>query len=122
LFRLRYGGSAHSFGFAVYSHASERYQDAVLLTGRHTGTPQEALDTACTLYPRRPRARTRTPTPDELTGPPTKEEYADFGNGIWGVLKMARPAGGFHLKSDGGTTVKYLNDRWAQHGGQLPWR
>jgi hypothetical protein len=50
LFRLRYGGSAHSFGFAIYSHASERYQDAVLITGRHTGTPQEALDTACTLY------------------------------------------------------------------------
>jgi hypothetical protein len=52
----------------------------------------------------------------------TKEEYADFGNGIWGVLKMARPEGGFHLKSDGGTTVKYLNDRSAQHGGQLPWQ
>jgi ABC-type tungstate transport system permease subunit len=52
----------------------------------------------------------------------TKEEYADFGNGIWGVLKMARPAGGFHLKSDGGTMVAYLNDRWARHGGQLPWR
>ena len=50
LFRLRYGGSAHSFGFALYSHASERYEDAVLLTGRHTGTPQEALDTTCTLY------------------------------------------------------------------------
>jgi hypothetical protein len=50
LLRLRYGGSAHSFGFALYSHASERYQDAVLLTGLPTGTPQEALDTACTLY------------------------------------------------------------------------
>ena len=50
LFRLRYGGSAHSFGFAIYSHASERYEDAVLLTGLPTGTPQEALDTACTLY------------------------------------------------------------------------
>jgi hypothetical protein len=50
LFRLRYGGSAHSFGFAVYSSATSRYEDAVLLTGRHTGTPQEALDTAATLY------------------------------------------------------------------------
>jgi len=50
LFRLRYGGSAHSFGFAIYSHASERYEDAVLLTGSPVGTPQEALDTACTLY------------------------------------------------------------------------
>ena len=50
LFRLRYGGSAHSFGFAIYSHASERYEDAVLLTGSPTGTPQEALDTACTIH------------------------------------------------------------------------
>jgi hypothetical protein len=24
----------------------------------------------------------------------TKEEYADFGNGIWGVLKMARRQAG----------------------------
>ncbi len=50
LFRLRYGGSAHSFGFAIYSHASERYEDAVLLTGSPIGTPQEALDTACTIH------------------------------------------------------------------------
>ena len=50
LFRLRYGGSAHSFGFALYSHAARRYEDAILLTGRPVGTPQEALDTACTLY------------------------------------------------------------------------
>jgi hypothetical protein len=64
LFRLRYGGSAHSFGFALYSHASERYEDAILLTGSPVGTPQEALDTACTLYYAGPS--------DELSpGPPT---------------------------------------------------
>ncbi len=50
LFRLRYGGSAHSFGFAIYSAARERYEDALLLTGHPTGTPQEALDTACTIH------------------------------------------------------------------------
>ena len=50
LFRLRYGGSAHSFGFAIYSAASDRYQDAVLLTGLPTGSPQEALDTACIVH------------------------------------------------------------------------
>jgi hypothetical protein len=50
LCRLRYGGSAHSFGFAIYSAASNRYQDAVLRTGLPTGTPQEALDTACTVH------------------------------------------------------------------------
>ena len=50
LFRLRYGGSAHSFGFAIYSAARERYQDAVMLTGSPVGTPQQALDTACTVH------------------------------------------------------------------------
>ena len=59
LFRLRYGGSAHSFGFAIYSAASDRYEDAVLRTGLPTGTPQEALDTACTVH-LRPGPRTRT--------------------------------------------------------------
>ena len=50
LFRLRYGGSAHSFGFAIYSPARDRYQDAVLRTGLPIGSPQEALDTACTVH------------------------------------------------------------------------
>jgi len=50
LCRLRYGGSAHSFGFAIYSAAHDRYQEAALLTGFPAGTPQEALDTACTVH------------------------------------------------------------------------
>ena len=50
LCRLRYGGSAHSFGFAIYSAAHDRYQDAILRTGLPIGTPQEALDTACTVH------------------------------------------------------------------------
>jgi hypothetical protein len=50
LFRLRYGGSAHSLGFAIYTAARERYEDAVLLTGYPIETPQEALDTACTVH------------------------------------------------------------------------
>jgi hypothetical protein len=50
LCRLRYGGSAHSFGFAIYSAARNRYQDAVLRIGLPTGTPQEALDTACAIH------------------------------------------------------------------------
>ena len=50
LCRLRYGGSAHSFGFAIYSAARARYEDAVLLNGSSAGTPQEALDTACTVH------------------------------------------------------------------------
>src|ERR1700684_685140 len=50
LFRLRYGGSAHSFGFAIYSAAHHRYQDAALRTGLPGGTPQEPLDPACTAH------------------------------------------------------------------------
>jgi hypothetical protein len=50
LCRLRYGGSAHSFGFAIYSAARERYEDSLLRTGLPIGTPQEALDTACTVH------------------------------------------------------------------------
>jgi hypothetical protein len=47
--RLRYGGSARSFGFAIYSSARDRYEDALLLTRLPTGSLQEALDTACTV-------------------------------------------------------------------------
>ena len=44
LFRLRYSGSA------IYSPARDRYEDAALLTGLPIGSPQEALDTACTVH------------------------------------------------------------------------
>jgi hypothetical protein len=50
LCRLRYGGSAHSFGFAIYSAAHDSYREAALLTGLRAGSPQEALDTACTVH------------------------------------------------------------------------
>lgn len=50
LCRLRYGGSAHSFGFAIYSAAHKRYQEAALITGFTVGSPQDALDTACTVH------------------------------------------------------------------------
>ena len=67
LFRLRYGGSAHSFGFAIYSAARAHYEDAALLTGSPAGTPQQALDTACTVH----LAGLGHEPPDELTVPPT---------------------------------------------------
>jgi uncharacterized phage protein gp47/JayE len=35
---------------AGYSAAHDRHQEAVLRTGLPTGTPQEALDTACTIH------------------------------------------------------------------------
>src|SRR5260370_6075502 len=51
LFRLRYGGFAHSFCFAIYSPARDRYEDAVLLTGLPISSPQDSLDTAWTVHP-----------------------------------------------------------------------
>ena len=50
LCRLRYGGSAASWGFAIYLASKDGYERSVLPTGSFTGTPEEALDCACELY------------------------------------------------------------------------
>jgi hypothetical protein len=50
LMRLRYGGSAARWGFAIYLASNNSYQDSILPTGMFTGSPQDALDCACDLY------------------------------------------------------------------------
>ncbi|HET9255587.1 MAG TPA: hypothetical protein VFO16_10340 [Pseudonocardiaceae bacterium] len=50
LMRLRYGGSATRWGFAIYQASSNSYQDSILPTGTFAGSPQDALDCACNLY------------------------------------------------------------------------
>lgn len=50
LMRLRYGGSAARWGFAIYQASKDGYQDSVLPTGIFAGSPQDALDCACNLY------------------------------------------------------------------------
>ena len=50
LCRLRYGGSAHHWGFAIYRASHDDYEDSYLPTGSFTGSAEEALDCACTLY------------------------------------------------------------------------
>jgi hypothetical protein len=50
LMRLRYGGSASRWGFAIYLASKDGYQDSVLPSGFTAGAPEEALDTACGLY------------------------------------------------------------------------
>ena len=50
LMRLRYGGSASRWGFAIYLASKDGYQDSVLPTGQLAGSPEDALDTACGLY------------------------------------------------------------------------
>jgi len=50
LCRLRYGGLANSWGFAVYLASRDGYEDSMLPSGGIAGSPEEALDCACGLY------------------------------------------------------------------------
>ncbi|MGB8380166.1 MAG: hypothetical protein WCG47_02765 [Dermatophilaceae bacterium] len=50
LMRLRYGGSASTWGFAIYLASKDGYQDSMLPNGYTAGSPEDALDTACGLY------------------------------------------------------------------------
>ncbi|MFC9234951.1 hypothetical protein ACFTZK_00385 [Streptomyces decoyicus] len=50
LMRLRYGGSASRWGFALYLASSDKYEDSTLPTGSFADTPEEALDCAFGLY------------------------------------------------------------------------
>ncbi len=56
LCRLRYGGSASTWGFAIYLASRGGYQDSVLPSGHTAGTPEEALHCACGLYLNDPTA------------------------------------------------------------------
>jgi hypothetical protein len=50
LCRLRYGGSASRWGFAIYRASHDDYEDNFLPGGQMAGSPEEALDCACSLY------------------------------------------------------------------------
>jgi hypothetical protein len=58
LCRLRYGGSAHQWGFAIYRASHDDYEDSYLPSGYPVGTAEEALDTACGIYLNDPTAWT----------------------------------------------------------------
>jgi hypothetical protein len=46
LMRLRYGGSAHRWGLAIYSAGKDGYEDQIWFTG----SPEESLDLVCDIY------------------------------------------------------------------------
>ena len=48
--RLRYSGSAHQWGFAIWLASKDGYQDSILPSGLPVGTAEQALDCACGLY------------------------------------------------------------------------
>ena len=50
LCRIGYLGDDDNWTFAIYQASSETYTESVLLNGQPTGHPNDALDTACTLY------------------------------------------------------------------------
>ena len=50
LCRLRYGGSASQWGFAIYRASHNDYENNFLPSGHTAGNPEEALDCACHLY------------------------------------------------------------------------
>lgn len=56
LCRLRYGGTAGSWGFAIYRASHDDYEDSFLPSGIMGGSPEEALDCACGLYLNDPSA------------------------------------------------------------------
>ena len=58
LCRLRYGGSASIWGFAIYRASHEDYEDSYLPNGFTAGTPEDGFDTACGLYLADPTAWT----------------------------------------------------------------
>jgi hypothetical protein len=50
LCRIQYLGDDSDWAFAIWQASSDSYATAVLLDGSFTGHPNQALDTACTLY------------------------------------------------------------------------
>jgi len=50
LCRLRYGGDAAFFGFAIYRASHDDYEDSILPDGSFEAPPDKALDCACALY------------------------------------------------------------------------
>lgn len=61
LSRLRYVGSATTWGFAIYRASHDDYEDNFLPSGSPSGSAEEALDCACGLYLNDPTAWTTDP-------------------------------------------------------------
>jgi hypothetical protein len=65
LCRLRYAGSANSWGFAIYRASHDDYEASFLPNGQFAGTPEQALDCACGLYLNNPAVWLPDPSPTE---------------------------------------------------------
>jgi hypothetical protein len=63
LCRLRYAGSASTWGFAIYRASHDDYENSILPNGQLAGSPEQALDCACGLYLNDPTAWQQDPSP-----------------------------------------------------------
>ena len=82
LCRIQYLGDDTEWAFAIWQASSDSYADAVLLDGHRTGHPNQALDTACTLYlasPRRRASRTPQGLTRRCTSAPSSRQPARHG-------------------------------------------
>jgi hypothetical protein len=78
LMRLRYGGSASRWGFAIYLASKDGYQDSMLPTGYSAGSPEDALDTACGLYLGDPQPGLKSGSRRESHPPAPTEPYVNL--------------------------------------------
>lgn len=62
LMRLKYAGSARTWGFAIYRASHNEYDDSWLPDGHPAGSPEDALDTVCGLYLTNPPPGSEPPT------------------------------------------------------------
>ena len=74
LCRLRYGGSASIWGFAIYRASHDDYQ-TLPAHGARAGSPEDALDCACGSTSATPAGSKPSPIPDELTIMPTRGNF-----------------------------------------------
>src|ERR1019366_4732328 len=74
LCRLRYGGSARSLGFAIYSAAHDRYQNAALLNGLASGSPRDASTPLAPSTSRASAGDRRRSHQSRLTNPPASQQ------------------------------------------------
>jgi len=78
LMRLRYGGSAHRWGAAIYVASTNGYEDQIWLSG----SVEEALDFVCDIH-----ISPITPEPDP---PVTRQPPKDFRRGPLRLTDLAQ--------------------------------
>jgi hypothetical protein len=73
LCRLRYGGYANQWGFAIYLASKDGYEDSFLPNGSPVGTAEESPRLRLRPLPQRPHRLAPGITPDELPPRPLRE-------------------------------------------------